>query len=744
MKQMLQNLKSGKISVADVPRPLLMPGGIIVRTRKSLISAGTERMVLQLGKKSLLGKARERPDLVRKVLDKVRRDGILATFKSVRDKLDSDVPLGYSNCGEVLEVGDRARRFQVGQRVACAGAKYANHAEVNYIPRLLAVPVPEGVADEAAAYATVGTIALQGVRLADLRVGETAGVLGLGLIGQLTVQILRASGCRVAAIDLAPDRVDLAAAHGAELALRLEGDVTERQVLDFTRGRGADAILITAATSSNEPVEQAARLARDRARVIMVGVTGMNIPRAPYFQKELTFMVSRSYGPGRYDPEYEEHGHDYPVGHVRWTENRNIEAFLDMVAAGTVRPEVLTTHRYPIAEAEKAFELILRNEEPYLGVVLDYPEAPGGPSAAATTRIELPRAVTRTPKEAVGISFVGAGGFAKSTLMPTLARLGCVSMRGVVTASGMSARSAGAKFGFAYCTSQLEEILRDEQTDVVFVATRPDQHADPICQALAAGKVVFTEKPLAVSMEQLSAVLRALRSSSAALMVGFNRRFAPLAVELKAHVTGRGPLTAHYRCNVGQPDPEAKHVILGEGGLLIGEACHFLDFFSFLTDSPAETVYAACPGREVDVNDAQVIVRHADGSVCSLLYTTRGTPAFGKERVEVFSGGNIAVLEDYRRLELVRSGGGSRRRRALRADKGHRAELEAFLASVRRAEPMPISIDSLVDTTLASFAVVESLRRGEPVTLSELKELLTASCSKDPSRPSSPRESGQE
>ncbi|MBN2022635.1 MAG: bi-domain-containing oxidoreductase [Pirellulales bacterium] len=725
MKQMLQNLKSGKIAVADVPRPLLLPGGIVVRTRKSLISAGTERTALQLGKKSLLGKAKERPDLVRKVLDKVRRDGILATFKAVRDKLDSDMPLGYSSCGDVVEVGARAREFQVGQRVACAGAKYANHAEVNFIPRLLAVPVPEGVSTEAAAYATVGTIALQGVRLADLRVGETAVVLGLGLIGQLTAQILKAAGCRVAALDLAQGRVDLAAAHGAELALTLDGEKTERQVLDFTRGRGADAILITAATSSNEPVEQAARLARDRARVIMVGVTGMNIPRTPYFKKELTFMVSRSYGPGRYDPEYEEHGHDYPVGHVRWTENRNIEAFLDMVAAGAVRPEALTTHRYPIAEAEKAFELILRNAEPYLGVVLEYPEADGGPAAVEAARIELPRTTARATGDAVGVSFVGAGGFARSFHLPNLAKQPRARLRGIMDASGVAARSAGEKFGFAFCCSQEEEVLDDAQTHVVFLTTPHSQHADGVCRALAADKAVFVEKPLALDVAGLRRIHKTLAEHPQTLMVGFNRRFAPLAVEMKAHLTGRGPLSVQYRCNAG-PAP-AEHWIAdpAEGGRILGEACHFFDFFAFLTDAAPATVFAAAP-RTGSTDDAAVTVAYEDGSVCQLVYATTGPPSYSKERVEAFAGGAAGVIDDFRVLALCGGAARGKPRKLMQADKGHAQEVKALLDALAEGGPAPIPVASLFDTTLVGIAAIQSIQRGEPVVIAALRQEVAA------------------
>ncbi len=728
MKQMLQNLKTGIISVEDVPRPMLRDGGIVVRTHKSLISAGTERMMLSLGKKSLLGKAKERPDLVKKVLDKMKKEGFWATFQTVRDKLDSEMPLGYSNCGEVVEVGARARRFEVGGLVACAGAGYANHAELNYIPRLLAVPVPQGVSTEAASYATVGTIALQGVRLADLRVGEAVVVLGLGLIGQLTVQILKASGCRVAALDISSERVKLAADNGADMALVLEGERTEKQVLDFTRGRGADAILITAATSSNEPIEQAARLARDRAKVIMVGVTGMDIPRTPYFKKELTFIVSRSYGPGRYDTDYEEHGQDYPVGHVRWTENRNIEAFLDMVASGAVRPEVCTTHRFAIDDAVSAFELILGSSEPYLGVVLEYPQdatsgKETGDKETESTRIEFPTAAAK-PTDNVGLSFIGAGGFARGVHMPNAAKLNNASVRGIVDASGMAGKSAGNKFGAAFCASTESEVLEDAETDAVVIVTPHSQHADGVCRALAAGKAVLVEKPLAINVDGLRKIHKTLQAHPHNLLIGFNRRFAPLAIELKNHFTGRGPLNVQYRCNAGPLTADHWISDPSEGGRIIGEACHFLDFFTFLTGAAPVTVFAAAPSVG-SADDAAITVTYADGSVCQLVYSSTGPSSYSKERIEVFGGGMAGVLTDFRTLEMHSDSERFKPRKSMQADKGHSRELAAFVDAIQRGVPSPISVESLFDTTLVSFAALESIQQGVPISIAQMRESIT-------------------
>jgi predicted dehydrogenase/threonine dehydrogenase-like Zn-dependent dehydrogenase len=725
MKQLLQNLKTGRITVEEVPPPTLRPGGILVRSSRSLISAGTERMLLKLAKQSLVGKARQRPDLVRRVLVKARREGLLAAYRALQDRLDREVPVGYSVCGEVLEVGSQAGPFEIGQRVACAGAGYANHAEINYVPRLLAVPVPAGVGAEAAAYATVGAIALQGIRNAKVGVGEAVVVIGLGLVGQLAVQLLKACGCRVVGLDPAADRVALAASQGAALAGEPKEDLAAKQVLDFTRGRGADAVLITAATASNAPVELAARLARDRARVVMVGVTAMDLPRKPYYEKELTFVVSRSYGPGRYDRQYEEHGHDYPAGYVRWTENRNLEAFLDLVASGAVRPDALTTHRFPLDEAMQAFELILSNREPHLGVILTYPEKPAGAAPVAPPTVVLRRAGIDQPSGKVGASFLGAGSFARSVLLPALKKLADVELRGIATASGASARSAGKKFGFAFCASTEDEIYRDPATDAVFIVTPHSQHADMVCRALAAGKSVFVEKPLAITLEQLGQVREAMKAHAGALMVGFNRRFASLAVRLKEFVRGFGPMTILYRCNAG-PLP-ADHWIAdpAEGGRILGEACHFVDFFAYLTDAVPQTVFAATPSAGSG-DDAQITVTCDDGSVCHLVYASGGPPSLGKERVEVFAGGRAAVLEDFRSLQLHHEDGRIEKRRLLRPDKGHSQELAAFLAAIRCGGEMPIPPESLCMTTLVTFAALRSLQRGKLVRIAEVQREGTA------------------
>ena len=701
MKQLLQNVRNGRLQVAEVPVPQVGANRILVRTEASLISAGTERMVAQLARKGLLGKARARPDLVKRVLTKLRRDGFWATFQSVQQQLDRWMPLGYSATGTVTAVGEAVQRFHVGQRVACAGAGWANHAEYNAVPELLAASIPEGVSAEAAAYATVGSIALQGIRNADVRVGECVAVIGLGLLGQLAVQLLRAAGCRVVGLDPIQQRRELAAQHGAELVLP-PTDAATPAIRQFSRGLGVDAVLITAATSSNSPVELAAEIARDRARVVMVGVTGMNIPRKPYYEKELTFIVSRSYGPGRYDLQYEEHGHDYPPGYVRWTEGRNLEAFLDLVAAGAVRPEVLTTHRFPIDEAALAFELILKGKEPYLGVVLTYPtDTPAQPPGRITIRSSPPKPIS---KDTLGVSFIGAGSFAQSVLLPELVRLPGVQLRGIVSASGVTAKTVGTKFGFAWCASQIDEILNDNETDIVFIVTRHSQHAPMVCRALEAGKAVFCEKPLAINFPQLEQIAHTLEQFPGPLMVGFNRRFSPLANEMKDFLANRGPLQITYRVNAGTVPSDHWLSDPSEGGRIIGEACHFVDLMSYLTGAPLVSATAAPPDGADPRNETQAVFEFSDGSTGHLLYTASGPPGWNKERIEAFAGRRAAVLEDFRKLELIDESGRRRRRRLWNADKGHRAMLAAWLAAVREGRPL-ISFQELFLTTAATFRV---------------------------------------
>jgi len=538
MKQVLQSYRTGELSLANVPAPGVEPGCVLVATTRSLISVGTERQVMDLAKRSLVGKARARPDLVKKVLDRLTRDGLLATGKSVLNKLDQPIPLGYSAVGRVIALGDGVSGLAVGDRVACAGAKVANHAEINLVPKNLCAKIPDGVTDDAAAFVTLGAIALQGVRTANPTLGETFAVIGLGLIGQLVAQLLRASGCRVIGTDLDDRKVALAIELGADAALNRTGDVSAA-ISAMTSGRGADGVLICAATSSNDPVVLAGDLCRDRGRVVVVGAVGMEVPRRPYYDKELSFHQSRSYGPGRYDPAYEEQGHDYPAGYVRWTEQRNMDAFLHQCASGAVRTDRLVSHRFSIERAEEAYQLVGGGDP--LGILLEYParEQP-----ARTVAVAVPRAV----EGAIKVGVVGAGSFAAGTLVPAIAGEKGVRLVTIASNRGFSARHLADKYRFESCTTDAASVLEQPGADAVFIVTRHDQHAAQAGAALRAQKHVFVEKPLAIDREGLAQVLAAQAGSGRILTVGFNRRFSPLARELAAFFEKRtAPLVMHYR-----------------------------------------------------------------------------------------------------------------------------------------------------------------------------------------------------
>ncbi len=715
MKQVIQSFKTGRMSVEEVPAPIVRSGGVLVQNRCSLISAGTERMTVDMARKSLIGKAKERPDLVRQVLDKVQRDGLLETLRAVRGRLDSDVPLGYSCAGVVLEVGKDALEFKAGDRAACAGAGYANHAEVVFVPKNLAVKIPEGLDDERAAFVTLGAIAMQGLRVGEVMLGERVGVIGLGLIGQIVVQLLTAAGCQVFGIDLVPDRAALALRMGAVRAESGSVEEVAAAVEAFTEGRGLDAVLIAAATGDNGPVTLAGDISREKGRVVVIGAVKMDIPRQAYYQKELDLRLSRSYGPGRYDPGYEERGVDYPFGYVRWTERRNMEAFLDLLARGRIDVGPLITHRFRVEDALQAYDLILEGREPSLGILLTY-NRPA--EMLRGTKVSLNTEVSRPRGPEVGVSLIGAGNFAQGTLLPALKRIGQVRLRGVVSAGGLHARAAGRRFGFDYCASDADEVLRDEESDAVLITTRHHTHAKLACRALAAGKQTFVEKPLALNEAELQGVLSAARQSGCMLTVGFNRRFAPLVARLKGHFEGRAePLTMSYRINAGPIAAENWIQNPAEGGgRIVGEVCHFVDLMCHLTGARPDVVYAQAVASTLPIPDTlNVHLRFEDGSVGSICYWSNGDPSYPKEYLEVFSGGRVAVLDDFRTLICIRDG--RKRRIRERQDKGHRAELRAFIEAVRKGSEAPIPLRDAAAVTLATFSIHESLRTGAPANI---------------------------
>lgn len=722
MKQLLQNLRNGETIVAEVPVPTPQTGEALVRTAASLVSAGTERMVVEFAEKSLLGKARSRPDLARQVIDKARREGLLTTLEAAFGRLDQPMPLGYSSAGTIVALGEGVQGLHVGQRVACAGGNYAVHAEYACVPRNLLAPLPDQVDFESAAFTTLGAIALHGFRLAEAQLGEQVAVIGLGLLGLLAVQIAQAAGCRVFGVDPLPERVALARRLGAEA---VQNELAAEAALSFTRGRGCDAILICADTASDEPVTLAGAIARDRARVVAVGAVGLHLPRKVYYEKELTFLNSRSYGPGRYDPSYEESGRDYPLGYVRWTEGRNLEAIIDLLANGRMNVQPLITHRFPIDQAPQAYELITgKRQEPFLGVLLTYPAQPGAELSQAVddlkpaARPQLAGASLAERKPGpLRLGVLGAGNFATAVMLPAIRNTNQVEPVAIASASGMSARHAADRFGFRYAASDEAQVIHDEQVEAVAILTRHHLHARQVLAALAAGKHVFCEKPLAIRAEELDQIGAALESEpgcSRILTVGFNRRFAPLAVQMQAFLEGRNePVAAHYRVNAGYiPLNHWTHDLEQGGGRIVGEVCHFIDFLTFLVgDTPVEVVARGLPdGGRYREDNIFLTFTFPDGSLGTVSYLANGDKAFPKERVEIFSAGRVAVLDDFRSLELIGNGKRKALRSRLRQDKGHQAEWRVFAAAVQAGGPPPIPYEQIFGVMRATFASVEALR----------------------------------
>ena len=702
MKQVIQHFRSGVLKVEEVPETICQSGGVLVSNVTSLISAGTEKMAVDLAQKSLVGKARERPDLVRQVIQKLKRDGVMNTLRTVKARLETPLALGYSCAGIVREIGRGAEEFQVGDRVACAGMNYASHAETVFVPKNLAVRIPEGVSFDEAAFVTLGAIALQGVRTAEVKLGECAAVIGLGLIGQLTVQILKAAGCRVIGIDLDPAKIELARELGADEAVQRHADV-ESAVARFTGGFGVDAVLITAAAETNDPIELAGVIARDRAIVSMVGAVGMNLPRKTYYEKELQLRLSRSYGPGRYDRQYEEMGIDYPIGYVRWTERRNMQEFLRLVAGKAVRLDKLITHHFPIDEAERAYQIITgKQKENYLGMLLHY--QPEAERATAVKSISLPG---RRQAGSVKLGVIGAGNFARSVLLPRIARMKQVELIGIATATGRNARAIATQYGFPNCATDYRELLARPEINAVLIATRHDKHAEMTAEALRAGKTVFVEKPLAISEEGLRVVIEAVEQSGGRVMVGFNRRFSSLSVELKNCFRDAGPLAMTYRVNAGAVPRESW--IQGDegGGRILGEVCHFVDYLQFLTGAePAEAFALQHPDG---IDTVSIVIRFSDGSLGNINYFANGDRGVAKERIEVYGQGRTAILDDFRSLELWRDGK-SRTVKKLAQDKGFDQEMAAFMEAVRTGSEMPITWRSLVLTTRTTLKIEESIR----------------------------------
>ena len=700
MRQIIQNLATGEIELAEVPCPHLNAGHLLLRTTRSLISPGTERMLLDFGKAGLIAKARQQPDKLRAVLDKVRTDGVIPTLRAVQHKLDQPLPLGYCNVGVVLETGAGVSGFQVGDRVACNG----KHAEVVSVPVNLCARVPDAVSDEEAAFTVVGAIALQGIRLLQPTMGEAIVVIGLGLIGQLAVRLLRANGCLVLGIDPDPARTELARSAGAETVHLETGQDPVVAATRFSRGRGVDGVLVTATTRSSEPMRQAPQMCRTRGRIVLVGVTGLELSRDDFYKKEISLQVSCSYGPGRYDPGYEENGHDYPVGHVRWTEQRNFEAILDLMADRRLEVAPLVSHRLPLDRADAAYEVVA-GSEPSLGIIIEYPssqvktDAPLRSQSATLPIGQRPRPSSGEP----AVAFVGAGNHAAGVLIPAFKRAGARLVT-VASASGVAAIHAGRKFGFSGASTESSAVVRDASVDAVVIATRHDSHAALVVQALEGGKPVYVEKPLCLTLDELTAIEAAHAGAKRpVLMVGFNRRFAPHVQQIKALLAGGGPKSFVMTVNAGglARDHWTRDRVTG-GGRILGEACHFIDLLRYLAGSPIAS--SGRIGRDAAGDTVTLNLTFDDGSIGTVHYFANGSRSFAKERLEVFADGRVLQLDNFRTLK----GFGVRgwRRSALwRQDKGHQACAAAFLAAIRSGGPSPIPFDQIVEVSRTAIAL---------------------------------------
>lgn len=704
MKQILQSLRDGTTEVADVPTPIAGRGQVLIRTSRSLVSAGTERMLVDFGKAGLIGKARQQPERLKQVLTKIGTDGLAPTLEAVFNKLDQPLALGYCNVGTVLEIGADVTAFAAGERVVSNG----RHAEAVAVPVNLCARVPDAVSDDAAAFTVLGAIALQGIRLAAPTLGEAVAVTGLGLIGLMTVQLLRAHGCRVLGIDLDPARLRLAEYFGAETVDLSAGQDPVAAAQAFSRGRGVDAVIITASTQSSEPVHQAALMSRKRGRIVLVGVTGLELSRADFYEKELTFQVSCSYGPGRYDPSYEEKGQDYPVGFVRWTEQRNFEAVLDMLADGRLDVAPLITHRFPLSDAAAAYEL-MTSDRTALGIVLDYPPPTALPAETLTRRtLQLSSRQAAISPAVPVLGFIGSGNYATAVLMPAFKAAGARLLE-VVSAGGVSGVHAGRKFGFERTGTDVAALLADQAVTAVVIATRHDSHADLICRALAARKHVFVEKPLALSHAQLEQIEAARAGADAAgfqalIAVGFNRRFAPQVQKIKALLAGTtGPKTFVITVNAGAIPPEhwTQSAEVG-GGRVVGEACHFIDLLRFLAAAPITSHAVHTMAGNGDT--ATITLTFADGSLGTVHYFANGSRAFPKERLEVFAAGRVVQLDNFRRLRGYGWPGFSRLD-LWRQDKGQKACAAAFTTALYVGGPAPIPFDELLEVARVTLDI---------------------------------------
>ncbi len=706
MKQLIQSFKTGELGLFEVPAPVCQDNGALVQTTVSLVSAGTEKMLVDFAKKSLLAKAKDRPDLVKQVIGKMKKEGVKNTLEKVFTKLDSPIPLGYSSAGRVIELGSNMSGLNIGDRVACGGAGYANHSEINYVPKNLMVKIPDGVDDIDASFVTVGAIALQGVRQTQPLLGERVAVMGLGLLGQLTVQLLKANGCKVIGSDVDPDKIALAKKLGADEACHASELIAKAS--EFSNGYGVDAVIIAASTMSNQPVIDAAEISRMRGRVVFLGMVGMDIPRNDYYKKEIDLRLSMAYGPGRYDPEYEEKGNDYPFDLVRWTEQRNFEAFLGLIDEGKITPKEILTHEFDFDDAMDAYDLLEgKVKEKYLGIVLKYKR---------DINLADEKIVKRTTKavsnDSVNVGLIGAGNFTKSVILPNMKKVGGYDLVGLCTATGVSAQGTGKKYDFKYITTDSSEIYKNNEINSVFVTTQHDKHPEAVIKSIESSKHCFVEKPLCIYEEELEAIKEAYTGKTI-VQVGFNRRFSPMIQSMKKSVSGQ--VSVNYRVNAGiiPKDVWIQDRTIG-GGRIIGEVCHFIDTCSYLIGSDVVSVFATTLTKDdksiPDEDNVNITLNYANGSTATIAYYAYGDTTMPKEYIEVFGNGLSMSMTDFREL-VVYSGGKTKKEKSANQDKGFVNEFKAFKDAVKSGESA-IDFESIYNTTKTTFKILKSIRTG--------------------------------
>ncbi len=726
MKQVFENLKNGEIEVIDVPLPNVGGGKILVRNYYSLISSGTERSVLEFGSKGLLSKAKSRPDLLKQVLEKAKAEGILTTYKKAINKLEDLFPLGYSSAGEVIEVGKNVTEFSKGDLVACAGGGYATHSEYVVVPQNLAVKIPKGVHLEEAAFVSLGSIAMQGVRQSGAELGDTAVVIGLGLVGLLTIQLLKAAGCRVIGMDVNPNKRKIAEKLGADLFVDLSNGEPISEIMGFTNGYGSDVVLMTASTNSNSPIEITPQIIRDRGTLVVVGVSKIDIPRTPYYKKEINVKFSRSYGPGRYDPIYEEKGIDYPIGYVRWTEKRNMQSFLSLVSEKKVNVKPLISYEFPIEQAKHVYSIIsgkIKTDKQVIAILFKYDALT---EKGAERTIYLKNDYKKLDSK-IGVSIIGAGNFTKSTLLPNLKKFKSeISLMGISSYSGSSAAVLAKKYDFSYSTSDYKKIAKDSYTNLVFITVPHNLHVPIAIEVLNSDKDVFVEKPLAINFEQLKEIVKVKQNTKRRIMVGFNRRFSPLTQWIKNQLGSQVPRVITYRVNAG-PVPLSHWINNPDigGGRIVGEVCHFVDYLIFMFNSYPVEVFGNCANIDnkdfLSIDNCSFILKFENGAIGNIIYESIGDKSFSKERIEIFADNFAGVLDNFIRAEIHKNGN-VYRRKSLSQDKGFINEYKEVFNAMKNGKSFPINFDDMVYATLTTFALRESVQAKKSVSVRRMLE----------------------